>query len=119
MASANRTLVVIGSGPGIGRSVATIFALKRYSNVALIARRAEQLALEKSALEEAVGDKVKVKTFVVDVVDTETLMKALLDAEAYFGKAECIFYNAARVLPSTLLEHDVKTIEYDFKVRKQ
>lgn len=116
MASTNRTLVVIGAGPGIGRSVTSLFATKRYNNVALIARRAEQLKLEQDALKESVGQQVNIKTYVVDVVDTEALLGALADVEALFGQPECIFYNAARVLPSQLLEHDVAEIEYDFKV---
>lgn len=115
MASGDKTLIVIGSGPGIGRSVTTLFATKRYKNVALIARRAEQLKLEQKAVEEAVAG-VKVKTYAVDVVDSEALLKALDDIEALLGKPECIFYNAARVRPSELLTHDVKDIEYDFKV---
>lgn len=116
MAALNKTLFVIGSGPGIGRAVTTLFATKRYNKVALIARRAEQLSLEQKAVEDAVGSQVKVKTYAVDVVDSEALLKALGDAEAAFGKPECVFYNAARVLPSELLSHDVKDIEYDFKV---
>lgn len=115
MASGDKTLIVIGSGPGIGRSVTTLFATKRYNNVALIARRVEQLKLEQKAVEEAVAG-VKVKTYAVDVVDSEALLKALDDIEAQLGKPECIFYNAARVRPSELLTHDVKDIEYDFKV---
>ncbi|KEY74718.1 hypothetical protein S7711_05467 [Stachybotrys chartarum IBT 7711] len=114
--ASGKIMVVIGSGPGIGRSVTTLFAEKRYSTVALIARRAEQLEAEKKALEEALGDKVKVKMFALDVVDSEALVKALEDVEAEFGVPETIFYNAARVLPSQLLEHDVKEIEYDFKI---
>lgn len=116
MASSGKTLFVIGSGPGIGRSVTMLFATKRYTNVALIARRAEQLELEKKAVEEAVGAGVNVKMYAVDVVDSEALLKALDDIEAQLGKPECIFYNAARVLPSELLTHDVKDVEYDFKV---
>lgn len=116
MASNGKTLIVVGSGPGIGRSVTTLFATKRYSNVALIARRAEQLKLEQKAVEEAVGAGVNVKTYAVDVVDSEAFIKALDDIEAQLGKPECIFYNAARVLPSELLTHDIKDVEYDFKV---
>lgn len=112
----NKTLVVIGAGPGIGRSVTSLFASKRYSNVALIARRAEQLEIETKALEEAVGTQVRIKTYTVDVIDTDALAKALDDSDATLGKPECVFYNAARVLPSQLLSHDVKEIEYDFKV---
>ncbi|KAI0481315.1 NAD(P)-binding protein [Xylariaceae sp. FL0804] len=116
MASASRTLFVIGSGPGIGRAVTSLFSSKRYNNVALVARRAEQLGLEKTALEEAVGAGVNVKTYAVDVVDTDAFSRALQDAEAALGRPECIFYNAARVVPSELLTHDVADVEYDFKI---
>lgn len=116
MASKSKTLVVLGSGPGNGRAVTTLFAKKRYNHVALIARRPEQLNLDQKAIEEAVGDGVTVKTYAVDVVDSEELLKALDEIDAQLGKPECIFYNAARVLPSRLLTHDVKDIEYDFKV---
>lgn len=115
-AEGNKTLFVIGIGPGIGRSVTSLFASKRYNNIALIARRPEQLAAEKTALEEAVGSQVNIKTYAVDVVDTDALTKALDDADVALGKPECLFYNAARVLPSQLLSHDVKEIDYDFKV---
>lgn len=74
MASANKKLMVIGSGPGIGRSVTTLFSSKRYNNVALIARREEQLKLEKAAAEAALGDKFKVMTFALDVTDTDALV---------------------------------------------
>lgn len=115
MAPSDKTLTVIGSGPGIGRSVTTLFATKRYGNVALIARRAEQLKLEQKTIEEAVAG-VNVKTYAVDVVDSEALLKVLDDIDAQLGKPECIFYNAARVRPSELLTHDVRDIDYDFKV---
>lgn len=116
MAPNSKTFIVIGSGPGNGRAVTTLFAKKRYNNVALIARRPEQLKLDKKAIEEAVGDGVTVKTYAVDVVDSDALLKVLDEIDAQLGKPECIFYNAARVLPSRLLTHDVKDIEYDFKV---
>ncbi|KAF2109446.1 hypothetical protein BDV96DRAFT_502560 [Lophiotrema nucula] len=116
MASSSNTLFVIGSGPGIGRSVTTLFATKRYSKIALIARRAEQLSVEQKAVEDVVGSEVQIKTYAVDVVDSEALLKALDDAESALGRPECVFYNAARVLPSQLLSHEVKDIEYDFKI---
>lgn len=111
-----KTLVVVGIGPGIGRSVTSLFTSKRYHNVALIARRAEQLEVERKALQETIGTHVNIKTYVIDVVDTDALTKALDDSDATLGKPECVFYNAARVLPSQLLSHDVKEIDYDFKV---
>jgi len=113
---ASKTLLVVGSGPGIGRAVATLFASKGYHNVVLIARRADSLASEKTAVEEAVGTQVNVRTYPVDITDPAALGKALDDADAAFGKPECVFFNAARVLPSAFFEHDVKEIEYDLKV---
>ena len=83
----------------------------------LIARRTESLAEEKAAVERAVGAQINVNTYVVDITDSAALTKTLDSADAAFGKPECIFFNAARVLPSAFFEHDVKDIEYDFKVR--
>lgn len=113
--SSDRTLLVIGSGPGIGRSVTTLFSSKRYNKVALIARRPEQLAVEKSLLEEAAPN-VVVKTYALDISDPDALLKALNDSEADLGKPETVFFNAARVVPSQLLAHKTEDMEYDFKV---
>jgi len=108
------TLLVLGSGPGIGRSVTTLFASRRYGNVVLIARRAEQLRVEREVVERIPG--VKVGTYAIDLTDAEALLAALDDADATFGKPEAIFYNAARVLLLALFEHPVEDIEYDLKV---
>lgn len=117
MVSTARTLLVVGSGPGIGRAVTVLFTTKRYNNVVLVARRADSLAAEKAAVEQAVGPQINVKTYAVDITDLAALGTALDDADASFGKPECVFFNAARVLPSAFFEHDVKEIEYDHKVR--
>ncbi|KAK4235562.1 hypothetical protein C8A03DRAFT_46322 [Achaetomium macrosporum] len=114
--TSNKTLLVVGSGPGIGRAVTTLFASKRYNNIALIARRAESLATEKAAVEQGVGSQVRIETYAVDVTDSAALLKAVDDADAALGKPECVFFNAARVVPSAFFEHDVKEIEYDFKI---
>jgi NAD(P)-dependent dehydrogenase (short-subunit alcohol dehydrogenase family) len=112
--SGDRTLLVLGSGPGIGRSVTTVFASRRYGKVVLIARRAEQLKVEKDFVERTTG--VEVGTYAVDLTDTKALLAALDDADATFGRPEAIFYNAARVLPSAFFEHPVEDIEYDLKI---
>ncbi|KAK4462650.1 hypothetical protein QBC42DRAFT_267354 [Cladorrhinum samala] len=112
----NKTILVLGAGPGIGRSVASLFAAKRHHNVVLIARRAEQLEVEKKALEETAGSQVKIKTYALDLTKTGDLTKALDDADAMFGKPEVIFFNAARVLPSAFFTHPVEDIEYDLKI---
>ncbi|KAK0658052.1 hypothetical protein B0T16DRAFT_503057 [Cercophora newfieldiana] len=112
--SDTRTLLVLGSGPGIGRSVTTLFASRWYGNVVLIARRADQLKVEKEVVERIPG--VKVGTYAVDLTDTDALVAALDDADATFGKPEVVFYNAARVRPSAFFEHPVEDIEYDLKI---
>jgi NAD(P)-dependent dehydrogenase (short-subunit alcohol dehydrogenase family) len=111
----SKTLLVVGSGPGIGRAVTALFASKRYTNVVLLARRTESLATEKAAVE-ASSPGVNVKVYAVDVTDPVAVAKALDDADAAFGKPETVFFNAARVLPSAFFEHDVKEIEYDLKI---
>lgn len=115
--TANRTIVIIGTGPGIGRSVTSLFASNRYNKIALLARRDEQLQLEKAAVEAAVRHPVTVKTYVVDVSDGDALVSAMDKIDADLGQPEVIFYNAARVVFSNFFEHPVKEIEYDFKVR--
>ncbi|KAK4120432.1 NAD(P)-binding protein [Parathielavia appendiculata] len=113
----DRTILVLGAGPGIGRCVASLFASKRYKNVVLIARRAANLLVEKKAVETIVGHgRVNVRTYAVDTTRTEELFKALDDADAAFGKPEVVFYNAARVRPSTFFAHPVEDIEYDLKI---
>lgn len=115
--TASRTIVVIGAGPGIGRSVTSLFASNRYNKIALLARRDEQLQLEKAAVEAAVRHPITVKTYVVDVSDGDALVSAMDKIDADLGQPEVIFYNAARVLFSNFFEHPVKEIEHDFKVR--
>jgi len=112
----DKTILVLGAGPGIGRSVTSLFASRRYNNVVLIARRAGQLAVEKRAVQDAVGRRVNIKTYAVDTAKTEDLLQALDDADAAFGKPEVVFYNAARVLPSAIVDHPVEDIEYDLKI---
>ncbi|KAK3386459.1 hypothetical protein B0H63DRAFT_467818 [Podospora didyma] len=116
----SKTLLVLGAGPGIGRSVTSLFASRgRYANVVLIARRAAQLAIEKKYLQSAaVGHNIRVETYDVDLADTAALSAALDNAEAALGgtKPEAIFFNAARVLPSAFFSHPVEDIEYDLKI---
>lgn len=112
----SRTLLVIGSGPGISFAVTTLFVSKRYSNVVLIARSVESLAGVKTAVEQTVGSQVTVKTYAVDVTDSAALLEALDDADAVLGKPECVFFNAVRVIFSVFFEHEVNEIEYDLKV---
>ncbi|KAJ0418824.1 hypothetical protein BJY00DRAFT_173831 [Aspergillus carlsbadensis] len=113
-----RLLVLLGSGPGIGVSVASRFAQGHFSAVALVARNGEQLSKDRatvlSAAAEA-GREVEVRTWQADIGDLDLLYKTLREIEA-FGAVECVYFNAARVGPSELLEFPVEGIDRDFRV---
>lgn len=112
------SLIVIGSGPGIGAHVARQFARQGFSKVALVARNPEQLEKDRASVENAVGSaNVTVKTYSVDIADLPELTKTLNKIGDELGPPEVVFFNAARVNLSTLLEVDEEEMIYDFKVR--
>lgn len=116
--SKSRLLLLIGSGPGLGRSVALCFAQQYFNRVALIARTAEQLQKNRITVEgaaAAVGRKVIVQTWQLDVCDIELLGAALKEINQ-FGNLECVYYNAARVGLSPLFTAATETIEADWRV---
>ncbi|KAF4339347.1 short-chain alcohol dehydrogenase [Fusarium beomiforme] len=110
------TLLCIGCGPGISRSVTALFAAKRYEHVALIAQREESLEVERAAILEATGHGVDVRTYALDITQTEALLSTITQIEKMMGSIECVIYNAARVHKSSFFEYRVEDIEYDFKI---
>lgn len=65
------TLVLIGSGPGIGVAVASFFAQRKFNTVVLIARDSKRLIWDQQAVLRAchgVGRKVDVRLVAADVV---------------------------------------------------
>src|ERR1700759_1672997 len=89
-----KSLVLIGSGPGIGQSVAALFASKRYDTVVLVARRQEQLDIDRKAVETAAPG-VSVYTYVTDVADGVELKKTLEKISSETKTPETVFFNAA------------------------
>ncbi len=110
------SLVLIGSGAGIGQSVAEVFASKRYSKVALVARRQEQLDTDRKAVE-AAAPGVTVHTYVADVTNTPILKETLQKITADVGTPETVYFNAAIIRPTTVPEETEENMIYDFKVR--
>lgn len=89
--------VVIGAGPGIGRSVARRFA-RQGLPIALIARTAETLA----TVAEAVSPfGVPVISLTADSTDETALRDALDAATDEFGLPDVVVYNAAIIQPDT------------------
>lgn len=112
------TLVVIGSGPGIGAATASFFSTKGFEKVVLISRDAGRLKEDCLAVEhaaQAVQKNVHVASWAADITDTAAFQK-VLDKVASFGTVECVLFNAARVQQSDILKEPLEDIEYDFKV---
>ena len=109
-------LLIVGSGPGIGLAVGRLFAQKQFNRVAIISRDSQRLEKDKqSIISAAEGKSLEVRTHSLDVAELPAL-RTTLDELKDFGTPECIFFNAARVRPSPLLQADTKEIEYDFQI---
>jgi NAD(P)-dependent dehydrogenase (short-subunit alcohol dehydrogenase family) len=117
--STSETLVVIGSGPGIGVSTASLFALKKFNKVALISRDKKRLEKDREAvlsfLSSRTGKKIEVKTWSADVIDSASY-KTVLEEVEKFGEITCVVFNPARVEPSELFTFDENEIVKDFMV---
>ncbi|MDQ0773221.1 NAD(P)-dependent dehydrogenase (short-subunit alcohol dehydrogenase family) [Streptomyces aurantiacus] len=87
------TAVVVGAGPGIGKSVADRFAREGFS-VAVIARR-EETVLRVAA--DVGQDGREVLALTADSTDEESLRAALATVAAQLGPIDAAVYNAALI----------------------
>lgn len=112
------TLLLIGSGPGIGLSTSILFAQKKFAKVALVSRNATRLAAEANTVASSATQdekEIDVKTWAVDITDSPAFTHVLSEVGAW-GDVTCVIFNAARVQPSALLEESDEEILEDFKV---
>jgi len=117
--SATPTLLLIGSGPGLGLSISKSFATHKFSKIAILSRDNTRLSSEKSSIEssvlESAGKKVEVKTWSVDIAESAKF-KAVLKEVGEWGSVTCVVFNAARVQPSEILVESEEEIVKDFMV---
>ncbi|MGW1061497.1 SDR family NAD(P)-dependent oxidoreductase [Micromonospora rubida] len=92
------TIAVVGAGPGMGLAIARTFGLKGF-DVALIARNAERLDGFAGQL---ATQGVTAKGFPADVLDRDSLTKALTDAAEHFGGIEVLEYSPGGPEPKFL-----------------
>jgi NAD(P)-dependent dehydrogenase (short-subunit alcohol dehydrogenase family) len=114
----DRTLLVLGSGPGIGVGVASVFGIRGFTHIALVARDAERLKQDQQSVLDAVkesGNTVDVKTWACDLTNYDALNATLKEIE-HFGSLECVLYNAARVQGQPPLEESREAIQKDLEV---
>lgn len=115
---AGKTLVVLGSGPGIGIAVAKVFSVRGFTHVALVSRNKDRLAQDEDSVLDAIqerGYSCRVKTWVCDIADLKQLNSTLKEIES-FGSLECVLFNPARVAGQPPLEESTEAIEADFRV---
>jgi NAD(P)-dependent dehydrogenase (short-subunit alcohol dehydrogenase family) len=113
-----KTLVVLGSGPGIGIAIAKAFSVRGFTHVALVSRNKERLAQDEDGVLDAIqerGYSCRVKTWVCDIADLRQLNSTLKEIES-FGSLECVLFNPARVAGQPPLEESTEAIEADFRV---
>lgn len=116
-----RTIVVFGSGPGIGNHVASEFVSHGFNHVILLARNEQRLKDEDAAFVSKASSNVKVDTLALDLSDRSSISEILkkIDQLTQGEELEVVFFNAARIKPSGVLDVAVEEIEEDFKVRSQ
>ncbi len=111
-------LLVIGSGPGIGVTTASLFSQKSFSKVALISRDKTRLSKDRDTIlkdANSAGKTVEIEVWSVDITNTKAFTAVLKETEK-FATFSCVLFNAARVEPSDLLAFPEEEILKDFKV---
>lgn len=113
--SSSSTLVVVGSGPGIGLATATLFASQEFNTVVLISRDNVRIQQDRESLLGSLppNRQVQVKTFNVDITNTKAFEKVLDDVKS-IGNISCVLFNAARVAPSEIFEFSEQELLRDF-----
>lgn len=111
-------LLVIGSGPGIGVSTASVFAEKGFKHVVLLSRNTDRLAQDSAAVASAGA---QVETLQIDLSADEKSIKSVLARidgvlSNWGTRLEVVLYNGARVGPSKLLEWERNSLEEDLRV---
>ena len=116
--SPTRTIIVFGSGPGIGNHISSIFASKGFNHVILLARNTQRLQNDDAPFVANAAPNVKVDTVALDLSDLSAIPAALkqIDELTQGEELEVVLFNAARIKPSGVLDVSVEEIEEDFKV---
>lgn len=109
----NKIIVVLGSGPGLGVATGSKFAAQGF-DVALLARNADRLQEDVKTVQKAASN-VKVQAYTVDISDHVALLDTLKKVEAELGAPEVVYFNAARVGPSSIGETPPDHLLEDFK----
>ncbi|KAH7122596.1 hypothetical protein B0J11DRAFT_437697 [Dendryphion nanum] len=113
MSSASHTLVVFGSGPGIGNHVAAEFASHGFNHIILLARNEVRLQDDAAFVAKA-NSNVKVDTLKVDLADLDSIPSVLKKIDGITKSVDVVLFNAARIRVSKVLTAPVSELQEDF-----
>jgi len=113
----NKLIVILGSGPGIGVGVASLFASRTFTKVALLSRNTERLREDAESVRKAASKDAVIKTFSIDLADTKAIERVLSEVEKELGAPEVVVYNASNVSGSRFFAYGEEGVEKDFKVK--
>ena len=118
MSSTYNAILVFGSGPGIGRNVAVLFAERGFRKVILMSRNKQRLAQDGDVVRSACAD-VDVREITVDAADLDSVRQALESANEALGETplEFVLFNTARTGPSKFFDFSAEELEADLRVR--
>lgn len=110
-------LLIFGSGPGIGVHVASRFARGGFQKVILLSRNATRLS-DDAFMVWSIAPEVEVSTVCVDLTSAADLKDALRRVGEVLGETpvECVYYNAARVEPTSLLGESAEDLRANLEV---
>jgi NAD(P)-dependent dehydrogenase (short-subunit alcohol dehydrogenase family) len=118
MSSIHNAILVFGSGPGIGRNVAVLFAEHGFCKVILMSRNKQRLAQDGDIVRSACAG-VNVREITVDAADLDSVRQALESANEALGETplEFVLFNTARTGPSKFFDFSAEELEADLRVR--
>ena len=118
MSSTYNALLIFGSGPGIGRNVAMLFAERGFRKVILMSRNKQRLAQDADLVRSASAG-VDVQEITVESADKDSVRQALEKADEALGQTrlEFVLFNTSTTGPSKLFDFSVEELEADLRVR--
>lgn len=114
-----RTIIAFGSGPGIGNhTVSTFLSHQSFTHAILLARDLSRLTTTDAPFVSRANPAAKVDVLRLDLSDLASIPAVLkqLDELTQGEDVEVVFFNAARIKPSGVLDVDVEEIGEDLRV---
>ncbi|KAF2258689.1 hypothetical protein CC78DRAFT_621651 [Lojkania enalia] len=97
--SPTKTIIIFGSGPGIGNHVASYFLSQNFTHAILLSCSTSRLESDKAVLQ----------------ANLPSIPPTLKKIEQLTDSIDVVFFNAVRIEPSPVLQVPIQEIEQDFK----